>query len=473
MSDQSSKNSILEFFTEKGILLSPNALQIIIKRNLANQVMNLLSSDIIESGYLSEKDVLNLMKRSSQPHVEEYEVNVQDVTVGSSVEDFRGYFVSRFEKLRKIILTSMSMLGSVDIESARKSPERRVKTVGMISSVGTTKNGHLKLTIEDLKDHMDVIIMKDKIKQGEVYLQDEVIGVVGSLSSGSGRRVIFADEIVRPDTPSRIVDDNGGEPVYVASLSDIHVGSKEFRKDEFRRMIKWIKSSAEDSQQLKYLILSGDVVDGIGVYPNQENDLDIVNPTEQYELLAELISDIPRDVMVFVIPGNHDVVRIPEPQPVFSKKIGSMFPPNVVMLPNPYTLHLEKKRILVYHGMSLNDMIELIPGASFDTVGPAIEALLKRRHLAPVYGGKTPLIPTPVDHHVIEEVPDIFITGHVHSHAVGWYRGIRYVNSSTWQSQTEFQKIMNFSPNPSILTLFDLNSRTTLKRDFKKREVLN
>ena len=135
--------------------------------------------------------------------------------------------------------------------------------------------------------------------------------------------------------------------------------------------------------------------------------------------------------------------------------------PDYVMVSRHY------KNVLIYHGMALNDMIELVPGASYASVGSAIEELLKRRHLAPVYGGKTPIIPYKRDYHVIEEVPDIFITGHIHSFSQGNYKGIRYINASTWQSQTDYQKMMNFSPNPSIMTLFDLHSKTTILKDFK------
>lgn len=461
------KASILEFFTSRGILLSPGALDIILERNLGGLIKTMISDDILNAGYISEKELKKIMNDSTRDTSKDFEVYIPDVVRNSSAEDFRGYFINRYEKLRKIISTSASMRGSIDIKTAKKTPGE-IKIVGMISSVSVTRNGHKRLTVEDLEDSVDVILMKGRKSFDEVLLEDEVVGIVGSVSSGSGKKVVFANEIVRPDIPFRVIDETSAEPCYVASLSDIHVGSKTFRKDEFRRMISWIKSSSEDSKQLKYLILSGDVVDGIGVYPGQENDLEVLNPAEQYGLLAELISDIPRDVQIFVMPGNHDVVRLPEPQPKFPDMISSMFPDNVVMLPNPYTLNIEKRSVLIYHGMSLNDMVELIPGANFETIGKAVEELLRRRHLAPKYGGKTPLVPSATDRHVIEDVPDIFITGHVHSHAVGNYRGVRYVNSSTWQSQTDYQKMMNFSPNPSMLTLFDLNSRGILIRDFKK-----
>ena len=460
------KAEILEFFTQKGILLSPGALDIILEKNMGSFINGLLTDDVMNSGYISEKDLFRILEKPAPSSGRDFEIYVPDLVRDSSVEEFRGYFVSRYEKLRKIITTSIAMRGTSSISSAKKSTGE-VKVVGMVSSTSVTKNGHKRIVIEDLDDSITVILMKGKKGFDEVILEDEVIGIVGSVSSGDKEKVIFANEIVRPDIPFRVIDETHKEPVYIASVSDIHVGSKTFRKDEFSRMIKWIKSSSEDSKQIKYMVLSGDVVDGIGVYPGQENDLEILNPLEQYEMLSDLISEIPGDVKVYIMPGNHDVVRLPEPQPVFSEKIRRMFNSNVTLLPNPFTLEIEGKQVLLYHGMSLNDMIELIPGANFETIGKAIEEILRRRHLAPRYGGKTPIVPSREDRHVIENVPDIFITGHVHSHAVGNYRGVRYVNSSTWQSQTDYQKMMNFSPNPSMLTLFDLNSRSILIRDFK------
>jgi DNA polymerase II small subunit (EC 2.7.7.7) len=52
---------------------------------------------------------------------------------------------------------------------------------------------------------------------------------------------------------------------------------------------------------------------------------------------------------------------------------------------------------------------------------------------------------------------------------MGNYKGVRYVNSSTWQSQTEYQRMMNFAPNPSILSMFDLNSQSTFIEKFEAK----
>ena len=461
--------SILDYFHKHGMLISPDALNMILERSMGQLIPRLVSEETAQSGYIDEKTVLRLIRGQSKVDRNTYEVQLPDIRVNSSVEDFRQMFVSRYQKISKIISLSATMRGSVDIRTAKRSTGE-VKVIGMVSSSDTTKNGHKRITIEDMDDQIQAIMMKGRGLENELILQDEVIGVIGSVSKGPGEPVIFPNEIVRPDIPYKLIEETKRDPVYVASLSDIHVGSKTFRNDDFRRMIGWIKRSENEAEHLKYLILSGDVIDGIGVYPGQEEDLELVNPLEQYELLASYLQEIPEDIQVFVMPGNHDTVRLAEPQPNFSGKIQEIFPDNSVMLPNPYTLKLEGKNVLLYHGMSLNDMVELVPGANFTSIGKAIEEVLRRRHLAPKYGGKTPLIPSPNDYHVIEEVPDIFITGHIHSHYLGNYKGVRYVNSSTWQSQTDYQKMMNFAPNPSILTMFDLHSKSTILKNFEVQQ---
>ncbi|MCL4349463.1 DNA-directed DNA polymerase II small subunit [Ferroplasma acidiphilum] len=460
------RKEVLVYFQSKGIMVTKKALDVILDSSMGELLPKMVTQEVLDTGFLTENDVIKLI-RSPQRKKMNFEVYIPDIKAHSSVEDFQEMFMDRYERLKKIIVQSSEMRGTYTIKSAKKA-QGKVKIVGMVSEVSTTKNGHKRLLLEDLDDNINVFLLKGKGMNNELILEDEVLGVIGSVSNTGKDPVLFADEIIRPDIPYKLIDEQKKDPVFVASLSDIHVGSKTFRKNDFMKMISWIKASEEEASKLKYLILSGDVVDGIGVYPGQDKDLEILNPYEQYEKLAEYVNMVPDDVNVFIMPGNHDIVRLAEPQPVFSQKIKNFFNENVTLLPNPYNLVLENKNVLVYHGMSLNDMIELVPGASYASVGSSIEELLKRRHLAPVYGGKTPIIPSKRDYHVIDQVPDIFITGHIHSFSQGSYRGVRYINASTWQSQTDYQKMMNFSPNPSIMTLFDLNSKTQIIKDFKE-----
>ncbi|SIM48910.1 DNA-directed DNA polymerase II small subunit [Cuniculiplasma divulgatum] len=466
------RNKILEFFNSRGLIVDPAALQIIMEKSLGTMITHLIDNETMKSGIVGRQNVLNLIggNQVKNPAVMR-EIDVNDIKANSSVEDFRKMFVNRYETLKSIIVNAGKFREVDSISSVREKDSREVKIVGMISNVTETRNGHKKFRIEDTESYIDVIILKKNPMAKELLLNDEVVGVIGSRPRASNDRensepVIFANELIRPDIPERMIDDTGLPPEYVCSISDIHVGSKTFIKNGFSSFLKWINSSSDESANLKHLILSGDVVDGIGVYPNQENDLEIVNPKEQYEYLAEFVNQVPSDINVYIMPGNHDTVRLAEPQPELSPAIRQMFTEKVTFLPNPYNLRIKKKLITLYHGMSLNDLIELIPGGNMNSVGKAIELMLKRRYMGPVYGGRTPIIPNQFDPHIFRDVPDIFITGHIHGHYLGNYNGVRYVNSSTWQSQTEYQKMMNYSPDPCIATLFDLNSKTVIKKNF-------
>ncbi len=466
------KLKILEFFNSRGIILDPEALKIIMDRSMGTMITHLIDNDTLRTGIIKKDDVLRLIGGNQNKNPEQIkEIDVNDIKANSSVEDFRKMFVNRYETLKSIIINAGKLRQVDSITNIRNRDAREVKVVGMINNVSETRNGHKKFRIEDTESYIDVIIMKKNPMSQELLLNDEVVGVIGSKPRPNNdmeksEPVIFANEIIRPDIPERLIDDNGKTPEFICSISDIHVGSKTFIKEGFTNFIKWVNSSSDEAANLKHLILSGDVVDGIGVYPNQENDLEIINPLEQYEYLADFVNQLPPDLNVYVMPGNHDTVRLAEPQPEMSPAIRKMFSGNVKFLPNPYNLRINKKLVTLYHGMSLNDLIEMIPGGNFDSVGKAIELMLKRRYMGPVFGGRTPIVPNQFDTHIFREVPDIFITGHIHGHYIGNYNGVRYVNSSTWQSQTDYQKMMNYSPDPCIATLFDTNSKTVVKKTF-------
>mgnify|MGYP003326533141 FL=1 len=119
-----------------------------------------------------------------------------------------------------------------------------------------------------------------------------------------------------------------------------------------------------------------------------------------------------------------------------------------------------------YHGKSIDDFVATLRSVSYSKPEMAMRAMLERRHLAPSWGGKTPISPEPEDRMVIPKIPDIFVTGHVHGHFVEDYKGTLMVHSSTWQDQTDFQMMLGFKPKPCILTVVNLNSFSTTSIHF-------
>ncbi|MDY7082019.1 MAG: DNA polymerase II small subunit, partial [Halobacteria archaeon] len=72
-------------------------------------------------------------------------------------------------------------------------------------------------------------------------------------------------------------------PVKAALVSDIHVGSENFVGDRWREFTDWLSTQEE----IEYLMVAGDLVEGVGVYPGQDEELTIVDIYDQYEACAE------------------------------------------------------------------------------------------------------------------------------------------------------------------------------------------
>jgi DNA polymerase II small subunit len=314
---------------------------------------------------------------------------------------------------------------------------------GMVAEYSESKKGYGILEIEDETSSIKVILPKT---YKDVIIKDEVIGVSGQFSRDG--TAIFAENVYRPEVSKE--PNLNGSSVKVMVVSDIHVGSKNFIEDSFLNMIDYV-----NTQGVSFVVMNGDLVDGIGVYPDQESDLAINDINLQYRKFAGLISRFNSNVRVIVIPGNHDIVYPTEPQNPLPKEINAMFPPNVTSLSNPVWVEIGGRIFLLYHGTSIFDFLEAIPGMTLNDTDKVMVEMLKRGHLAPEYGKNLSFIPLKSDYYLIDPVPDVLVTGHVHSHSITTHKGILAINASTFQEQTNYQRMMNFNPKPAIGTLVD------------------
>src|SRR5438132_1337156 len=216
-------------------------------------------------------------------------------------------------------------------------------------------------------------------------------------------------------------------------------------------------------------VVVGDLVDGIGVYPRQEVDLKVPDIYEQYRLAAKLVGEIPEHMDVVLIPGNHDAVRQALPQPAITKDFaGPVYDSRrVVSLGDPSEVRLDGVDFLLFHGTSLMDILSSAPGFDYQRPVEVMEYQLRARHLAPEYGKSTPIGPEVEDWLVVERVPDIFQSGHIHVPGSGVYRGTTIVNSGAWQGQTDYQKRMGLVPQPGLLPVVNLQSLQVRMMDFR------
>ena len=380
---------------------------------------------------------------------------------------FVQYFRDRYSKLSEII---RGRINARPIESLKRRSFRRgsdgnteeISIIGMVSDISTTTNGHKIFSLEDPTGSFSVLIRnsdKELFELASQLLLDEVIGVTGSVTNDG--KLMLATKVIQPDVPNSVQRRTGSHGKAVL-ISDVHVGSSQFLEDAWLDFLDFLKGESDSEEmreiaaQVRYLVVAGDLVDGIGIYPDQEMELDILDVYDQYRKAAEYFREVPEHIHVIISPGNHDAVRQAEPQPALPERICADFPANITFVGNPALVDLDGVRILIYHGRSIDDLVASIPGVSYQEPAGAVLEMLKRRHLAPTYGSRVSISPEKKDYFIIDPVPDIIHTGHVHTLGVQRYKNVLLVNSGTWQAQTEFQKRVNLMPVPARVPVVDL-----------------
>jgi DNA polymerase II small subunit len=387
-------------------------------------------------------------------------------TFGGSMEDFNRHFRDRFVKMRDILQRRSDARDAGTVSNALNAQQNEhVKLIAMIMEKRERGN-RLFLTVDDPEDTAQVLVQTDRDRQlYDMALRAPLDQVVCIEAVKSSRSLLVAERITLPDIPERRPQ-GAKEEVYAVLLSDIHVGSKKFLEDAFKRAIRWLNGEVGNPQQVyvaqrtKYVIIAGDLVDGIGVYPRQEEQLTIPDIYEQYRSAAKFIEQIPEYVDVILVPGDHDAARQALPQPAIPKEFAEPLyeARPITSLGNPSEVEVHGVRFLVHHGRSLVDLLTSAPGMSFDRPERAMELQLRCRHLAPEYGNRTSIAPMPVDHLVIEDPPDVFHSGHIHVFGHEQYRGTLIVNSGAWQAQTDYQERQGIKPTPGLLPVVNLQT---------------
>ena len=417
-----------------------------------------INKEILEASE-TIKDEKIKFKRNEQKTNVKYDFKViQDTSKKSytsgELENLIAYFKSRYEKLSAILQKRPELRNFTKIADIDESQES-LTLILMVREIRSSKNGHKIVEFEDDTGTISILFSNkndELFAEAEKLVKDEVVGVIANKSSDSG--FAFGQQILNPGVvriPEKKMD------FGIVFLSDVHIGSLTFLEDAFQRFIDWINCEygTEDqrrvAEDVKYLIIGGDIVDGIGVYPNQEKELAIKDITEQYNEAARFLGNIRSDIKIIIAPGNHDASRVAEPQPAVPEEYAKALYEldNVEFISNPGVVSLDGINVLIYHGRSFDDLVMAVKEFTHERNDLLMEALLKKRHLAPIYGERTPLASELEDYLVIDELPDVFHTGHVHINTYRKFKGIHMINSGTFQTQTEFQKIYNIEPTPA------------------------
>ena len=468
-------HDVVNFLLKKGFQVTPDAIDHLKAMNrlefqdLAKRIIRSKNRNNDDNFTVSLDDV---RQNSVQPDVEtdvpgvdDYEVLDGNDVLQKQLEGVDGYHLlmkNRFNKYKQIMYDRQDSRKIIRISKlVQYTDQNEYKIAGLLKSRNKLLKSY-EMELEDESTDLRLLVTDgNNIRKVESFLIDQMVIADVVFSKNVGRFIV--KNCYSLDVPAEVFQSvEGVEPVYGVFLSDIHVGSKTFLNREFQDFLNWINGRSGDLEvvsKIRYVVIAGDVVDGIGVYPGQEEELTELNLSRQYDEFAGLMAQIPKSIKIFVSPGNHDATRQALPQPpIFKRYAKALYEmDNVILLGDPCLVRLHGVNTLVYHGQSLVDIVGSSPGITFDKPAEAMKVLLKARHLAPTHGS-TRVALEEDDKLVIKTVPNIFHCGHIHTVQTLKYKGTLLVNSGTWQDQTQFQKRMGIVPNPAIAVVVDLNS---------------
>ena len=403
--------------------------------------------------------------------------NVQSKKV--AVDDFVKYFKARFIELKNMLQERSELVNLTSINKI-SSQRQNVSIIGIIYAIRTTKNKNIILEMEDLTGRINVLVHNSKeemIKKAKELVLDEIIGI----RCNGNSEILFANEILTPGIFIEKLEGKGEG--YVAFIADLHVGSAKFLEEGFNKFVKWLNGEMGDEAQremgkkVKYLFVVGDLVDGVGIYPGQENELSILDIKAQYSKVTELFSKIREDMVIIVCPGNHDAIRLAEPQPQLEREYARELYKlkNIFFVSNPALINIQGSgrgtNILLYHGYSYhyyaNNVDSLRFGGGSKKPESIMSFLLKKRHLAPSHGSNL-YFPQEFDPLVINIIPDVFVSAHVHKSAIAYYNNILTISCSCWQSKTTFQEKVGNEPDFCKVPLLNLRNNKINMLDFSE-----
>lgn len=474
------KTDIVQQFMDLGYQIHPDALRLIgdyagPTEDMVQHIVGSLDEAVF---VISPEHITRYIEcsgvQSDEPDKESLHVGssfrvLRDVTGTStcagSYDEFIVYFNDRYMKLRGMLEDRISPRA---IENVSAGSGQDVSVIGMVSDITTTSKGDKLIRVEDPTGVVPALVLRSKgiFQDADKIMLDQVIGVRGAMTRDKG--LMIANNLIWPDVPSSYQPRKAATSSLAVLISDVHVGSNTFLEDAWNQFIKWLNQEIGDDAQKKmaseieYIVIAGDLVDGIGVYPNQERELTIMDIHEQYMKAAEYLEMIPDDITIIISSGNHDAVRQAEPQPALLHDMTRHFSSdNIHFVGNPALIELNGVWILIYHGRGIEDFVSTIPSVSYEKPQTAMIEMLRCRHLSPTYGNHVSIAPEQEDYLIIDTIPDILLCGHVHTVGVGKYHGVTLVNPGTWQSQTEYQKQKNIQPDPGYAVAVDLKTLNT------------
>lgn len=476
MEDKIKEEAIAKYASSKDLIIQPKALEILKNKPNFREIIDAIYKSgavIVTKEELQKNDVNKFI-----PKAENFQANIKvlnEYTLSDSkkehVKTFTQMFNNRLDVLGNIIKEKEQNLEEIE-NVLKKKNNSETNFVGIILNRKKTAKGNLLLDIEDKSGQISVLYSQENkglFDTAKTAIVDDVVSIYGEKIKDT---LVLGKDITWASIPSKEMTKPKNN-VNVAVIGDLHVGSKSFCKKDFLDFIDWLNgdfSSDLDKKlidNLKYLIVCGDLVDGVNIYYDQDDDLEINDIYKQYEELGNLLKKIPKHIEIILIPGDRDAVRKADPKPKltidFLEPLKDM--KNIHTYSSPSLIEIEGLKFLLYHGEGITDYVKILPNLTFRQPEKAMQEALRRRSLSAGYGN-TQLAPEEKDYMIIKEVPDVFISGHLHCNGHMLYKNTLLVNSGCFQELTKYRKLQGYRATPGVVSIIELDGLRVYEKRF-------
>lgn len=460
----------LDYAFKKGFQIHPEVVEIlggVEDKNLDKIIKEIIREKSIDQDFhITGNDIIRYLGLEVDTNIQSKHEILFDctarLTMPGESEGFDSLFKSRFQKLKNIMEQRPEAKNLRTISNIQNKDEQDSYVCGLVNNK-VIKDNTFRLTVEDMTGTLEGFVADQARNTLRELFLDQFVMVKVDKQGGD---VKFTD-IIQPDVPLHSTN-KGDSEAFAILLSDLHIGSKYFMEREFREFLDWLSSSDPYALKVRFILIAGDIIDGVGIFPDQDKELEEKTTYKQLEKAAELLSLIPDYIKVFISPGNHDPGRRALPQPAIPQGSAPNLwnKENIFMLGNPAMISVNNIKVLMFHGQSIDDIVKGVAGMEYAHPADVMRSILRARHLSPIFGSQTPIAPEKEDLLVIENIPDVFHAGHVHVTEIDVYKGVKVINSGAWQRQTPFQLRVGQVPTPGIAVLFNLKTHQVVLRDF-------
>src|SRR6185503_12129213 len=217
-----------------------------------------------------------------------YDTN-DKINSSEGVEGYTSLFRSRYEKSLRILSLRQDSKRVKKIETIKqlfnqsninyKSLSKEEANNSVVIAAGLVmekdiKNNNYDITIDDQTGLLTATTFDEDLKkQISMLAIDQMVMIEFEINSKRRKNTI--KNLFSLDVPDRIPNRSKTE-VFSIFISDLHIGSKFFMEKEFQSFLEWLNGNGDNKEiisKIKYICICGDLIDGIGIFPNQDKEL--------------------------------------------------------------------------------------------------------------------------------------------------------------------------------------------------------